>query len=523
MKWFGPQVPVLPLTVEKIQGVAAQFKRGRYRSFSNYVQRMKDEHEEQGHIWTRPLARTMKKCVRSCERGIGPARQSGVFNIPDVRAQNFPHDPLVEGGPISPGEMLEVGPFYGKRGIELELALYTSYRLTHKNTLVVFLAVTKTDPRALGTYRTWGCTCEGKRLMPCPVCAWKAHDEELRRRFGDRLQEPGFPAWPNAVGGVVSKTSVVRTIERVAERLHVPVTNDSGGRIFGEHSMRVSGAVHLTHIGIELYLLQILFRWKSELVLRYAGEAPLGKLTQKYIAGQANRTLEQVESTIFQKVADMVTQQMDSRLRSISGDPPLEVEMLEKPEEGTHTSLTTEVQKVELTVNALRQEIIDLSAEMAANVIEMTKIKEELRDRPSSGDIVGSGLICSDFGVVHKVLIKSASVNTTLWRCKCGWKFGTSVYEDVSTIPDNPNFVCGTCLPEEKEAARLRMPVGVALASAGRGQRPQAMASSASSSGQTTTPVTVESSEGDGEETSDDESAPIAALNQAASAATVDD
>ena len=81
--------------------------------------------------------------------------------------------------------------------------------------------------------------------------------------------------------------------------------------------MRVSGAVHLTHIGIELYLLQILFRWKSELVLRYAGEAPLGKLTQKYIAGQANRTLEDVESSIFQKVAEMVTQQMDSRLRSI--------------------------------------------------------------------------------------------------------------------------------------------------------------------------------------------------------------
>ena len=96
--------------------------------------------------------------------------------------------------------------------------------------------------------------------MPCPVCAWKAHDEELKRRFGDRLQDPAFPAWPNAVGGVISKASVVRTIERVAERLNVPVTNENGGRIFGEHSMRVSGAVHLTHVGIELYLLQILFR-----------------------------------------------------------------------------------------------------------------------------------------------------------------------------------------------------------------------------------------------------------------------
>ena len=152
----------------------------------------------------------------------------------------------------------------------------------------------------------------------------------------------------------------------------------------------------------------------------------------------------------------------------------------------------------------------------------MTRIKEELRNRPASGEPTGSGLICSDFGVVHKVLVKSASVNTLLWRCKCGWKFGTSVYEDVSTIPDNPNFVCGTCLPEEKEAARLRMPVGIALATAGRGQRPQASASS-SSAAQASGPVNVESSEGDGEDTESEEEAPIAALNRAAPAATVDD
>ena len=60
MKWFGPQVPVLPLTVEKIQGVAAQFKRGRYRSFSNYFYRAKDEHEEKQYEWTRQLARAEK-------------------------------------------------------------------------------------------------------------------------------------------------------------------------------------------------------------------------------------------------------------------------------------------------------------------------------------------------------------------------------------------------------------------------------------------------------------------------------
>ena len=110
----------------------------------------------------------------------------------------------------------------------------------------------------------------------------------------------------------------------------------------------------MTNIGIELYLLQILFRWKSELVLRYAGEAPLGKLTQKYIAGEANRTLEEVENTIFRKVTELVTQQMDTRLRSVSGDSPPEVEMLDEPEEGTHTSsINTEVLKVKQAVTCL--------------------------------------------------------------------------------------------------------------------------------------------------------------------------
>ncbi len=77
--------------------------------------------------------------------------------------------------------------------------------------------------------------------------------------------------------------------------------------------MRVSGAVHLTHIGIEMFVLQILFRWKSALVMRYAGEAPLGKLTEKYIAGQRNRTLERVENTILRKVSDMIAKKMDRR------------------------------------------------------------------------------------------------------------------------------------------------------------------------------------------------------------------
>ena len=48
----------------------------------------------------------------------------------------------------------------------------------------------------------------------------------------------------------------------------------------------------LTPIGIELVLDQILVCGQSDLVLRYAGEAPLGKVTEKCCAGQAKRVLE---------------------------------------------------------------------------------------------------------------------------------------------------------------------------------------------------------------------------------------
>ena len=82
-------------------------------------------------------------------------------------------------------------------------------------------------------------------------------------------------------------------------------------------------------------------------------------------------------------------------------------------------------------------------------------------------------------------------------------------------IPDNPNFVCGTCLPEEKEAARAKMPPGVALASAARGQRPPAPASS-SSSVQVAAPTTVVSSDDDGGDKESGEETPIAALDSVA-------
>ena len=41
----------------------------------------------------------------------------------------------------------------------------------------------------------------------------------------------------------------------------------------------------------------------------------------------------------------------------------------------------------------------------------------------------------------------------------------------MTTLPDNHNFTCGTCLKEAKEVARRRAPLGVLLAAPARGAR----------------------------------------------------
>ena len=52
------------------------------------------------------------------------------------------------------------------------------------------------------------------------------------------------------------------------------------GRAVTGHSARVGGAQFLAAIGLDLYLVQLLARWESAIIMRYVKEAPLIALTQ---------------------------------------------------------------------------------------------------------------------------------------------------------------------------------------------------------------------------------------------------
>ena len=93
----------------------------------------------------------------------------------------------------------------------------------------------------------------------------------LRRK----LAPSELPFIPTSSGKAVAKAKVVETFERIASALGEPLKDDRGRRRFTGHLLRVLGARMLAAAGIEFFKIQLLARWKSPIIMRYAAEAPL--------------------------------------------------------------------------------------------------------------------------------------------------------------------------------------------------------------------------------------------------------
>eukprot|EP00971_Amphidinium_carterae_P255328 5068872-Amphidinium_carterae.1 len=76
---------------------------------------------------------------------------------------------------------------------------------------------------------------------------------------------------------------MVRMIERLAGMCGEDLVDVHGVNKYGGHTARVEGARRLTSIGVDMHKVQLLARWASPMILRYAGEAPLDSLTQDYV------------------------------------------------------------------------------------------------------------------------------------------------------------------------------------------------------------------------------------------------
>ena len=79
---------------------------------------------------------------------------------------------------------MEVGSFHIFREIELSFVIASSVDINWETREDTFsLPVSKTDPRAVGCTRTWGCVCDGQHSSPCAFLAMIDQLEFLENKF----------------------------------------------------------------------------------------------------------------------------------------------------------------------------------------------------------------------------------------------------------------------------------------------------------------------------------------------------
>ena len=282
-----PGTPAFPLSALSIRRVGALFKAGKYQSFDNYASRAKAAHillgDSSGGRWTAELDRVLTDTRRSVNRGVGSSRQSQPIDPCAVASLELPDSPLVPRGPLAPCDFAIVGIFFLLREIELSSAMLSHVSFSPCASLAnassgsasLLLPTSKTDIKALGATRTWDCVCRVPNLGPvCPVHALlrqQARVQNLAIELG--CDAADLPLFPDAAGRHVPKAASVATILELPRRYGCPVRDSLGACLFGGHSFRTGGAAFLAGRGINPYKIQALGRWRSPLVIHYAGAA----------------------------------------------------------------------------------------------------------------------------------------------------------------------------------------------------------------------------------------------------------
>ena len=412
MAWFGND-EYLPITTEKIEAVASMFKQGRYKSYGNYLTRVKEEHIAQcGRQvpWDQALELEARKSVMSVTRGLGTARQSGAFDVDKVTHVAKDVD-VPPGAPYMLGESLTTGCLWLTREIELS-ALDMGDASFNLQTLEcgLELTVSKTDPQAKGCVRTWGCVCKGDPNKLCGYHAvMRAHASNVEI-FGVRATT-SFPLFPDSAGNRAKKEGIVDAIELCVEATGGQTHNKLGEKIFGAHSLRVSGAQYLAQIGIEVLVIMCLARHSSNIILRYVQQAPLKALTNSFVALTDKKTpgpLKCDDERYMELVASL-----ESKLAALSDDQSIQ--------KGHVAALTADLERFKAMASGNSSEV---------HIGSSTK-------------------------TVHSTLVYDVLAPQSSWKTHCGWHFGFTRFDAVEDIAAVPwSRVCGTCMPTRRKSMR---------------------------------------------------------------------
>ena len=413
-RWFGANEPVLPITVQSVQAVVAQMKDQEYASIANYISIAKDKHIGHGHTWNEFLSREARRGTRSGTRGRGAAKQDEELDLDAAFTLDIGSDPLVPGGMCNFMWALEVGTFFVLREIELSTSLASAVSVNkEKLEVTVALPVSKTDPKAIGCTRTWGCVCGGQHDTPCCYHALTEQLGWLDRTFPD-VARADLPLFPQSNGDAASKVSVVKSIEHIACMLGEDLVDQQGRNRFGGHSIRVTGARRLARLAIPTATIMLLARWSSFVILRYIREAPLKALTYEYRHRSEEKNTKAVYS--IEDASRLISTKTRKRIQDHASDYQRHEEKL--------LALADRIEKIDTR----------------------TRLPQFAKNRSS--------------GIYHRADTTNPLETGFDNRVSaCGWLYHSGNCRMSDKIPTgvSPDCLCSRCLPSERAAARAAL------------------------------------------------------------------
>jgi hypothetical protein len=258
-----------PLSVGKVEAVAAAFKGAGYRSAIGYLRELKLRHAEMDFAIGPALARYFQKLERGLSRGLGPPERAPEMVWGEVKIDE-PLDLELIGSLRS----WAVATAWLLREIELAGldASTECVEVLSNGDVRLALAVSKSDPCGRGVLRTLACVChvgdwDGVAASAaCGACAVKGQLRALEAQFGGKARNVSgcaFPLFPTAGGMAPTKAAVIAAWSRLSSR---------SLRLRG-HSARRSGAKTYARLGWLCYQIQFMGRWASAEVLKYVEEA----------------------------------------------------------------------------------------------------------------------------------------------------------------------------------------------------------------------------------------------------------
>ena len=406
-KWYGDDSSPVPVTEESLERVSCLFKIGGYKSFKNYLSRIKEHHVDSGFVWTQSLQNVSRRCTRSVLRGLGGPTRSEAFDLEKVVNHLLLHPIRVgQDGPESPLAAIVVGTFFMLRELELS-AIDVGDVMFTENTITLSLPVSKVDWQAKGCRRTWNCICG--QGYHCPVHILK--DFHIRERAHEHPSEPWIAS---TTGGRCSKTGIESAIRNAALASGGRAKDAEGNWLLSGHTFRITGARTLASWGLDPITIQMLGRWGSSAVLSYLAETPLLGFSERLKGRSTGRKF--LDANDIQEVN-----------YEAGGSRDGELEEFRNNLENVQRSL----------------EDLTIVVDGVSQVIESRNLSE-------------TWWVYNDVSkVMHKSLV-SFSTPPLTWKTACGWRFAKQ--PRITTYREEPvNLVdirrCPKCNPSDSSSS----------------------------------------------------------------------